>query len=426
MPGTTLRISDVRSSLPVNSNLIAERRTFVSHLECGLRGDRYGADQIHGLSQAGRPLLVRYDLDALQKTLQRSELTSRPADMWKYREFLPLRRTSNIVSLGESHTPLIRLGRLEQGPGQLIVKDEGRLPTGSFKARGLCMAVSMAKELGINRVAMPTNGNAGAALAAYASRANMEAFVFCPEDTPEINVREIAAQGAKVWRVNGLINDCGKIVGQGAAEMGWFDFSTLKEPYRIEGKKTMGLELADQFDWALPDVIFYPTGGGTGLIGMWKAFQELQQIGWVGEKLPRMVAVQSSGCAPIVKAYEEGKRHAELWPNAETVAAGIRVPVAVGDFLILDAVRQSHGFATAVDDEEILSARHEVATQEGFLLCPEGAATYAAYKQEVLSGRVRPDETAVLFNCSTGLKYELPAAERALDCSGPVDFSQLL
>jgi threonine synthase len=288
------------------------------------------------------------------------------------------------------------------------------------------MAVSMAKELGINKVAMPTNGNAGAALAAYAGRAGMEAYVFCPADTPEINVREIAAQGAKVWRVDGLINDCGKIVGQGAADMGWFDFSTLKEPYRIEGKKTMGLELADQFDWELPDVIFYPTGGGTGLIGMWKAFLELQQIGWIASKLPKMVAVQASGCAPIVKAYEAGTRHAELWPNAQTVAAGIRVPVAVGDFLILDAVRESNGFATAVDDDAILSARDEVATREGFLLCPEGAATYAAYKQELAGGRVRPDETAVLFNCATGLKYDLPPVERALDCTQPLDCSQLV
>jgi len=411
--------------MELNSNLTTERKTFVSHLECGLEGDRYEADQIHGLSQAGRPLLVRYDLPAIQNGLTQEELVSRPADMWRYREFLPVRRVANVVSLGESHTPLIRLPGLESGKGQLIIKDEGRLPTGSFKARGLCMAVSMAKELGIHKVAMPTNGNAGAALAAYAARAGLEAFVFCPADTPEINVREIAAQGAQVWRVNGLINDCGKMVAQGREAMGWFDFSTLKEPYRIEGKKTMGLELADQFDWDLPDLIFYPTGGGTGLIGMWKAFQELQQIGWIGEKLPRMVAVQASGCAPIVKAYEEGTQHAELWRNAHTVAAGIRVPVAVGDFLILNAVRDSNGFAAAVDDDDILAARDEVAQREGFLMCPEGAATYAAYKQEIASGRVSSDETVVLFNCASGLKYELPPVERELDCTKPLDIDQL-
>ena len=411
--------------MQLNSNLTTERQTFVSHLECGLEGDRYDADQIHGLSQAGRPLLVRYDLEAIQNGLSKDELAARPADMWRYREFLPVRRVGNVVSLGESHTPLIRLPGLEPGSGQLLIKDEGRLPTGSFKARGLCMAVSMAKELGINRVAMPTNGNAGAALAAYAMRAGMEAFVFCPADTPEINVREIAAQGAQVWRVNGLINDCGKLVAQGREAMDWFDFSTLKEPYRIEGKKTMGLELADQFDWDLPDVIFYPTGGGTGLIGMWKAFQELREIGWLGDKLPRMVAVQATGCAPIVKAFQEGTRHAELWQDAHTVAAGIRVPVAVGDFLILDAVRDSNGFATAVEDDAILAARDEVAQREGFLMCPEGAATYAAYKQEIASGRVAANETAVLFNCATGLKYDLPAADRELDCTKPLDIRQL-
>ena len=406
-------------------NLTTERKTFVSHLECGLKGDRYEADQIHGLSQAGKPLLVRYELASLAEAVDRAELASRPPDMWRYREFLPVRRAKNIVSLGEHHTPLVPLPRLAAGSGKLIVKDEGRLPTGSFKARGLCMAVSMAKELKIPKVAMPTNGNAGAALAAYASRAPIEAYVFCPEDTPEINVREIAAQGAKVWRVNGLINDCGRIVGQGKEAMGWFDFSTLNEPYRIEGKKTMGLELADQFGWQVPDVIFYPTGGGTGLIGMWKAFNELKEIGWLSSDLPRMVAVQASGCAPIVKAFEEGTQHAELWPNARTVAAGIRVPVAVGDFLILQAVRESGGFATAVDDDAIVAALEEVAHEEGFLMCPEGAATYAAYKQEISRGRIRPHETAILFNCATGLKYSLPPAEDSLDCTQPIDYSKL-
>lgn len=411
--------------MQTDENLTADRPTFVSHLECGLEGDRYPADEVHGLSKAGRPLLVRYDLPALAQATTRAMLAQRPEGMWRYREFLPVRRPQNIVSLGECQTPLIRLPVLERGPGQLLVKDESRLPTASFKARGLCMAVSMARELGIERIAMPTNGNAGAALAAYASRAGIEAFVFCPEDTPEINVREIAAQGARVWRVNGLINDCGRLVGQGKESLGWFDLSTLKEPYRIEGKKTMGLELADQLGWTVPDVIFYPTGGGTGLIGMWKAFRELQAIGWLGEKLPRMVAVQAEGCAPIVKAFREGSRHAELWPNAHTIAAGIRVPVAVGDFLILDAVRESGGFATAVSDEAIERAVTEVATREGLLLCPEGAATYAAWQHALEAGQVRPEETCVLFNCASGLKYTLPPADAWLDCNDPTAVTEL-
>jgi threonine synthase len=393
-----------------------------------MHGDRYEADQVHGLSRAGKPLLVRYDLDGLAAAVTKDDLASRPQEMWRYRDFLPVRRSENIVTLGEAVTPLLAAPRLSQklGGGELFIKDEGRLPTGSFKARGLCMAVSMAKELGLTRLAMPTNGNAGAALAAYAARAGIEAFVFCPNDTPDINVREIAAQGAKVWRVNGLINDCGKIVGEGTQAMGWFDISTLKEPYRIEGKKTMGLEIAEQFGWDVPDVIMYPTGGGTGLIGMWKAFEELGRIGWIGDKRPRMIAVQATGCAPIVRAYENGDEHAALWENARTVAAGIRVPVAVGDFLILRAVRESNGFATAVDDQSILAARDEAADQEGILLCPEGAATYAAYKQELATGRIAKHESAVLFNCATGLKYELPPVTKDLDRHKPIDFTKLV
>jgi threonine synthase len=391
-----------------------------------MEGDHYPADEIHGLSKAGKPLLVHYDLDSIQSAVTKEEMAKRPADIWRYREFLPVRKKENIVSLGEIHTPIIELPKLAAGKGQLLVKDEGRLPTGSFKARGLCVAVCMAKELGITKVAMPTNGNAGAALAAYGTRAGMDSYIFCPDDTPTINVREIAAQGAKVWSVNGLINDCGRIVGEGKEAMGWFDFSTLKEPYRIEGKKTMGLELADQMGWKVPDVILYPTGGGTGLIGMWKAFNELTKIGWLTGKLPRMVAVQATGCAPIVKAYEEGTEHAELWQNAHTVAAGIRVPVAVGDFLILRAVRESGGFAIAVDDESISAGLDEVSKEEGLLLCPEGAATYAAYKQSLEKGLISPDETAVLFNCATGLKYELPPAEDTLDCSRPINYQDLL
>jgi threonine synthase len=416
----------------MTTNLTTDRPTFVTHLECGLTGERYPADQLHGLSKAGKPLLVRYDLGKLARAVSKDEIARRESDIWRYREFLPVRRTENIVSLGEVVTPLISLPKLASGGREpdttctLLVKDESRLPTGSFKARGLCLAVSMAKELGVKRIAMPTNGNAGAAAAAYASRAGIESFIFCPDDTPEVNVREIAAQGAKVWRVNGLINDCGKIVGQGKSAMGWFDFSTLKEPYRIEGKKTMGLELADQFGWnKLPDVIFYPTGGGTGLIGMWKAFLELRQMGWLTGPLPRMVAVQATGCAPIVKAFERGDEFAELWPNAHTVAMGIRVPVAVGDFLMLRAIRESGGFGIAVTDEAIVAARDEVAREEGLLLCPEGAATYAAYKQSLAENRIRPTDVAVLFNCASGLKYELPEMPRRLDCQQPIDFSTL-
>jgi threonine synthase len=406
-------------------NTTTKRPTFVTHLECGLESDSYPADKLHGLSQAGKPLLVRYDLPAIAAAVTKEELSQRPADLWRYREFLPVRQAANIVSLGENITPLIPVPKLQAGSGQVWVKDEGRLPTGSFKARGICMAISMAKELGVTKVAMPTNGNAGAALAAYASRGGIESYVFCPDNTPEINVREIAAQGAKVWKVNGLINDCGRIVGQGKESMNWFDISTLKEPYRIEGKKTMGLELADQFNWKLPDVIMYPTGGGTGLIGMWKAFQELKEIGWITDPLPRMVAVQATGCAPIVKAFDAGEEYAPLWENAHTVASGIRVPAAIGDFLILRAVRASGGFATAVTDEAILAAQQDAAKSEGVLLCPEGAATLAAYQQELTSGRISANESVVLFNCATGLKYPMPEVTQSLDCTKPVDYSKL-
>ena len=403
-----------------------EHPTFVTHLECSMTGKTYPADRIHGLSDVGRPLLVRYDLEALGKAITKEALHDRlEGGFWRYREFLPVRRSENVVSLGEVMTPLIDMPQLsaELG-GTLIVKDEGRLPTGSFKARGLALAVSMAKELGLSHLAMPTNGNAGAAMAAYASHAGMRTTIFCPEDTPEVNVSEIELQGATVYRVNGLINDCGKIVGEGKEAVGWFDVSTLKEPYRIEGKKTMGLELAEQMGWTLPDVIFYPTGGGTGMIGMWKAFAELEAIGWLTGKKPRMVAVQATGCAPIVKAYDEGEEHAPLWENAHTMAAGIRVPVAVGDFLILRAVRESGGFAIAVEDEAIQEAQEEVAKREGLLLCPEGAATYAAYKQALADGRVEKGETAVLYNCATGLKYPMPRIDRALDRHQPIDYAQ--
>ncbi len=410
-----------------DDNLTTERKTFVTHLECSFTGERYAADEIHNLSRAGKPLLVRYDLDGVKQALSKDALAQRPPDLWRYRELLPVRRKEDIVSLGEAMTPIVPLPKLAAkiGGGELLVKDEGRLPTGSFKARGLVMAVSMAKALGIKHMAMPTNGNAGAALAAYASHAGIKSTIFCPQDTPEVNVSEIGLQGATVYRVNGLIDDCGKIVGEGKAKTGWFDVSTLKEPYRIEGKKTMGLELAEQLGWQVPDVIFYPTGGGTGLIGMWKAFAELEAIGFIGGKRPRMVAVQAAGCAPMVRAYEEGVEHAPRWEDAQTIASGIRVPQAVGDFLILRAVRESRGFAIAVSDDAISSALDEVAREEGFLMCPEGAATYAAYKQSLADVRIKKSEQAVLFNCATGLKYPLPPIRRTLDRHKPIDFAAL-
>ncbi|MEE8533559.1 MAG: threonine synthase [Alphaproteobacteria bacterium] len=408
-------------------NVTAERPTFVTHLECGLSGEAHEADTLQGLSRAGKPLLVRYDLAALAAALDKEELSRRPADLWRYREFLPVRSAGNIVSLGETMTPILAAPRLaaKLGGGRLMIKDEGRLPTGSFKARGLGMAVSMAKELGVTRMAMPTAGNAGAALAAYAGRAGIESYVFCPDDAPETTISEIAIQGAQVWRVNGLINDCGRIVADGKEAMGWFDASTLKEPYRIEGKKTMGLELAEQFGWDVPDVIFYPTGGGTGLIGMWKAFAELGEIGWIGSKRPRMVAVQATGCAPIVRAFDEGAEFAEPWPDAQTIAHGVRVPVAIGDFLILRAIRESGGFAVAVSDAAILEAQDEAAKLEGILLCPEGAATLAAYSEARADGRVAAGETALLFNCGNGLKSPLPPVTRRLDCTRPIDYAAL-
>ncbi len=410
-----------------DGNLTAARPSFVTHLECSETGERYPADQVHGLSRAGKPLLVRYDLEGVRSALSKQALAARPRDLWRWRELLPVRDAANIVSLGECETPLIPLPRLgaRHGAAAPIVKDEGRLPTGSFKARGLVMAVSMAKALGIARIAMPTNGNAGAALAAYCAKAGIEAYVFCPDDTPEVNVREIALQAAKVWRVNGLIGDCGAIVGAGKEAMGWFDLSTLKEPYRIEGKKTMGLELLDQLGWQVPDAIFYPTGGGTGLIGMWKAFGELEALGFIGPERPRMIAVQASGCAPIVRAWEAGERHAAKWEDAHTVAAGIRVPAAIGDFLILDAVRDSGGLAMAVDDAEIVAVRDRIAAEDGLLLCPEGAATAVAWEQAVDRGLVGKQDRCVLFNCATSLKYPMPEAEAWLDRHQPIDWEAL-
>ncbi len=403
--------------------------TFVTHLECSLTGEHYPADSLQTLSRVGRPLLVRYDLDGVRAAFPREALSARPQTLWRYRELLPVRRAENVLSLGEVVTPLVPLPRIAErlAPGgEILVKDEGRLPTGSFKARGLALAVSMARELGVATMAMPTNGNAGAAMAAYCARAGIGAYVFCPDDTPAVNVREIAMQGAEVFLVDGLIDDCGRLVAEGEKAVGWFNCSTLREPYRIEGKKTMGIELAEQLGWELPDVIFYPTGGGTGIIGMWKAFDELERIGWIGPKRPRMVVVQAAGCAPMVKAWQDGVEHATRWENAHTFAAGIRVPQGIGDFLILRAVRESGGFAIAVDDDAIARAWRQVAREEGLLLCPEGAATFAAYEQALADGRVGPHERVVLFNCASGLKYPMPEAGRPLKLGSAIDWQELI
>jgi threonine synthase len=397
--------------------------TFVTRLYCGMEGDDYPADTVQTVSKAGKPLLVDYDLEGITAAVTRDEMERREWGMWQWREFLPIRHDENVVSLGEIATPLLTIPRtVDNAP--VLVKDEGRLPTGSFKARGMAAAISMAKELGLTRLAMPTNGNAGAALAAYGSRAGRETYIFCPDNTPDINVREIELQGGKVWTVNGLIDECGEIVGQGMEPMGWFNVSTLKEPYRIEGKKTMGLELALQLAWDPPDVIFYPTGGGTGLIGMWKAFNELKAIGWI-DKLPRMVAVQSTGCAPIVKAWHDGVEHAPRWENAETIASGIRVPAALGDFLILRAVRESGGFAVAVPDDAIEQAQLDAARDDGVLMSPEGAATLAGYRAALAAGDVSATERAVLFNCGNGLKYPMPPVNASIDLNQPIDWDAL-
>jgi threonine synthase len=385
---------------------------FVTHLECSATGERHDAGRLHNLSRAGKPLLVRYDLTAVGRAMTREALADRPPGMWKWRELLPHPEGAEPVSLGEPETPLVPLPRT--GGPNLLVKDEGRLPTGSFKARGLAMAVTMARHFGVTRIAMPTNGNAGAALAAYGARAGIRTLVVCPAETPALNVRETAAYGAEVYVANGQIDECGRLVGEGAAAGQWFDCSTLKEPYRIEGKKVMGLELAEQLGWELPDAIFYPTGGGTGLIGMWKAFAELEAIGLIGSRRPRMFAVQAAGCAPIVRAFEAGAESAERWEGAATMATGIRVPKAIGDFLILRAVRESGGAGIAVEESDIARAVEDAARDDGFLLCPEGGAVLAGWRQAVDRKLVGKDERVVLFNCANGNKYPLPDRSRPM------------
>jgi len=401
--------------------------SYVSHLECAYTGQHYSADGLHTISKEGKPLLVRYDLSRLGSEISRTviEASSEPG-FWRYSALLPVAKPEDRVSLGEVITPLVRLERsahlIGAAPGKVLVKDESRLPTGSFKARGLALAVSMAKQLGVGHLAVPTNGNAGSALAAYASRAGIRATVLCPDNTPDINTRETEAQGGDTYLVNGLIGECGRIISEGSEDVDWFAVSTLKEPYRIEGKKTMGLELAEQMSWQLPDVIFYPTGGGTGLIGMWKAFAELMELGWIDCELPRMVAVQSTGCAPIVKAWEEGTEFAEFWENAETDASGIRVPAALGDFMILKAVRESGGFAIAVSDEDIHRMVEGIGHEDGLLLCPEGAATAAACKVALERSLISVDDTIVLFNTATGLKYPMPEVTSLIDKDTEIDY----
>jgi len=390
-------------------------KSYLDHLECTNCGKTYSAEEIHTTCPAcGKVLYARYDLDAAHKHFNRDDLLRRAGNMWRWFELMPVRDERNVVTLGEGYTPLLPARALGQhfGATQLYIKEEGLNPTGSFKARGLSAAVSKAKELGVRAIGMPSAGNAGAALAAYGARAGMSISVFIPEDTPEMMKREGFVYGAHVYLVKGLINDAGKIVRDNAAARGWFDVSTLKEPYRAEGKKTMGFEIAEQFGWELPDALLYPTGGGTGIVGMWKAFEELEALGWIGSKRPKMISVQAEGCAPIVKAFHDGARYAELWHNAHTIAPGIRVPVAIADYLMLDTMRASGGTGVTVSDAEILEAMYEIARGEGIFTAPEGAATYAGYKKLIESGFLKPEEQVVLFNTGSGLKTpELVRAE---------------
>jgi len=380
----------------------------ITHLECSACGLRHEAQRLLNLCQeCGKPLLVRYDLEQAGRSLKKESLSGRRPDLWRYREVLPVEDESNIVSLGEGWTPLLTAERLGMTLGfeALFIKDESQNPTQSFKARGMTVAVSMAKELGVKKLAVPSAGNAAGALAAYAARAGLECFIFMPRDTPRANVVECEQTGAHATLLDGLITDCGAEVARRKDAEGWFDVSTLKEPYRVEGKKTLGYELAEQCNWSLPDVIIYPTGGGTGLIGMWKAFAEMEQLGWIGSQRPRMVSVQAAGCAPIVKAFAEGKRFADEYPDAATVASGLRVPRAIGDFLILDAIRSSGGTAIAVTDEELLAAVAEIGALEGVFCAPEGAACLPALRKLIADNPVKPYERVVLFNTGAGVKY---------------------
>ena len=376
-------------------------------MACSKTGQEFPAGQLHNLSPAGAPLLARYDLERARREWTKDQVARGPESMWRYGPLLPPADPQNIISLGEGLTPLLPAPRFGEriGASRLLVKDESANPTGTFKARGMAAAVSMAKELGVTKLAAPSAGNAASALAAYAAAAGMEAHIFMPRDVPRANYIECKMYGAEVTLVDGLISDCGRIVAERKDEEGWFDVSTLKEPYRIEGKKTMGLELAEQLGWRLPDAVFYPTGGGVGLIGMWKAFDELEQIGWIDAKRPKMIAVQAAGCAPIVRAFDEGAEASEFWEGASTLAAGLRVPKAIGDFLVLRAVRESGGTCLAVTDQELLAAGRSLAETEGMFVAPEGAACFAALEQLLQDGFLDKDDEIVIYNTGTGLKY---------------------
>lgn len=384
--------------------------SLLTHLECSRCGATYDADQLWNICpKDGKPLLARYDLDAARRALDRDRMRARGPGLWRWRELLPVRDEARIVTLGEGDTPLLQARGIESawGLADLRIKEEGLNPTGSFKARGMAVAVSRARELGATALAVPSAGNAGGALAAYAARAGLPAHIFMPNDVPRLNIVETAACGAHLTLVEGLISDCGRIVRERAAAEGWFDLSTLREPYRVEGKKTLGFELAEQCDWELPDVILYPTGGGTGLVGMAKAFDELEAIGWIGARRPRMVAVQAEGCAPIVRAFHAGWEEAPAWENAATAAAGIRVPGAIGDFIMLRILRETGGTAVTVSEAEITAAVRELGMREGLFACPEGAATLAGLRKLLADGTVGARERIVLFNTGTGLKYEM-------------------
>jgi len=403
--------------------------SFVTHLESAIDGTTLPADRLQTLHE-GRPLWVRYDLSAAAKVISKQQLKDREPTMWRYRELLPIDGQTELITLGETMTPLLSCRELGKALGlsNLWIKDESRLPGGSFKSRGMAMAITLANTFGVKRVALPTAGNAGGAAAMYAARAGMETYVFMPEDTPVINQYECAVSGAHAFLVNGLITDCGKIVREGTDIMNWFDLSTLKEPYRIEGKKTMGLELAEQCDWQLPDVILYPTGGGTGLIGMHKAFAELAEIGWLeSETRPKMVSCQSDGCAPIARAYEAGERFAEPIADAETVASGIRVPAAVGDFMILDAVRESGGTAVAVSEAKLVGWMELANRTEGIPLCPEAAACVGAAEKLLVKGWLKPDQKVVIFNTGAVQKYPEAMARSLprLDHTQSIDYTNL-
>jgi len=382
---------------------------FLSHLECSVCGQRHSPKEVQTVCKScGKSLLVRYDLTEARKSLNKSDLAHTGNSFWKYSPILPIESEENIVSLGESVTPLLRLPKMERelGVDQIWMKDEGLLPTGSFKARGLAMAISKAKELRIENVCIPSAGNAAGASSAYAARAGLKCFVFMPRDTPSVNIKECHIYGANVVLVEGTISDAGKAMNEAReSNPDWFDVSTLKEPYRLEGKKTMGYELAEQCEWSLPDVIFYPTGGGTGLIGMWKAFDEMEQLGWIGSKRPKMISVQSSGCQPIVRAFDEHQNDSQFWNNATTIASGLRVPKPFADHLILKALYESKGCAVAIPDGKIIGAMKEIASKEGFFICPEAAATVVALRNLLEKNFVKRTDSVVLFNTATGIKY---------------------